>query len=68
MPRWCISSLRKGVSQDSGKDEMVFGYGVGTSNFITLKSSPDGSKALINVIYGWRSSTLYLGDLMRPNT
>jgi prolyl oligopeptidase PreP (S9A serine peptidase family) len=54
--------------RDSGKDEMVFGYGVGTSNFITLKSSSDRSKALINVTYGWRSSTLYLGDLMRPNT
>jgi len=54
--------------RESGKDEMIFGEGVGTSHFISLKSSSDRSKALINVMYGWRSSTIYYGDLMRPET
>ncbi|MEM2300897.1 MAG: prolyl oligopeptidase family serine peptidase [Sulfolobales archaeon] len=52
--------------RSSGKEEMVFGAGIPTSNFILVKSSSDMGSALITISYGWHRSRIYFGDLLRP--
>jgi prolyl oligopeptidase len=54
--------------RDGGKDEMVFGEGVPTSNFIGLKQSVDGSRAMVTVSRGWSSSKIYTGSLRDPGS
>ncbi len=54
--------------RSSGKEEMVFGAGVPTSNFISIKSSSDKASAIVTISYGWHRSTIYSGDLLRPET
>ena len=49
-----------------GEDELVFGEGVPTGHFISLKSSRDSSKALLTISYGWTWSDVYGGDLRDP--
>ncbi|RLG58906.1 S9 family peptidase [Candidatus Geothermarchaeota archaeon] len=53
--------------REDGRDEMVFGEGIGTSYFINLQSSVNGSQALLTVSYGWTRSTIYGGPLSEPD-
>ena len=52
----------------SGGEEMVFGSGVPTSNFILIKSSSDRNHALVTISHGWHRSEIYLGDLLKPES
>ena len=51
-----------------GSEEMVFGKGIETSYLISLKEGGGGSKAMLNVSYGWSRSTVYAGDLRNPES
>lgn len=48
------------------EDELVFGEGLPKNFFISLTSSTDGRRALVNVSYGWTSNTLYAGPIDDP--
>ena len=52
--------------RENGKDEMVFGKGIPTSYFITLKKSKESSRALLAVSYGWTRSDVHVGRLEKP--
>lgn len=52
--------------RENGKDEMMFGGGIPTSHFITLKKSKQGSRGLLTVSYGWTRSDVYAGKLEEP--
>ena len=52
--------------RENGKDEMVFGNGIPTSHFITLKKSTDNARALLTVSYGWTRSDVHVGKLEKP--
>ncbi|RJS89907.1 S9 family peptidase [Candidatus Bathyarchaeota archaeon] len=52
--------------REDGKEEMIFGEGVPTSHFITLRRSTSGLRALLEVNYGWTRNTVYGGDLKDP--
>ena len=52
--------------RENGKDEMMFGSGIPTSHFITLKKSKQGSRGLLTVSYGWTRSDVYAGKLEEP--
>ncbi len=54
--------------RENGKDEMVFGEGVQTSYFISIKPSTNYEKALLTISYGWTRSTIYGGDLANPSS
>lgn len=54
--------------RENGKDEMVFGSGIPTSYFITLRKSLENAKALLSVSYGWTKSDVYSGKLEEPET
>ncbi len=49
-----------------GEDELVFGEGIPRNFFISLTTSTDGRRALVNVSYGWASNTLYAGPVDDP--
>lgn len=55
--------LREGAAE-----EMVFGAGLPTNTFVGLKASSDGTKALLDVSYGWTRSRPYVGDFKRHET
>ncbi|MEM3671252.1 MAG: prolyl oligopeptidase family serine peptidase [Thermoprotei archaeon] len=48
--------------------KVVFGDGIDPGLMIDMKASTDGSTAMVNVRYGWSSSSVYIGDLDRPET
>ena len=50
------------------KDEVVFGAGLPTDIFIGMAESQDGSRALIDTIYGWTRSRPYGGPLSQPES
>jgi len=52
--------------KENGKEEMVFGRGIPTSYFISLKKSQQGARALLQVAYGWTKSDIYTGKLEKP--
>jgi prolyl oligopeptidase len=54
--------------RENGKDEMVFGTGIPTSHFITLKESKQGSRGLLAVSYGWTKSDVYVGKIEQPES
>ena len=54
--------------RENGEDEMVFGRGIPTSYFITLRKSLEDAKALLSVSYGWTKSDVYSGKLEKPET
>jgi|Deesub1362B_J571_1020462.scaffolds.fasta_scaffold00003_655 prolyl oligopeptidase len=49
-----------------GTEEMVFGYNLPSSHFISLNKSHDNKKALVTVSYGWSWSKSYGGPLVDP--
>lgn len=54
--------------REDNKEEMVFGEGLRTSYFISLDKSRFSGKALLDVSYGWKESSIYGGDLDKPDT
>jgi prolyl oligopeptidase len=54
--------------REDGTDQMVFGQGIPTSHFISLKKSLKNSKALLTVAYGWTRSDIYTGELQKPES
>jgi prolyl oligopeptidase len=54
--------------RDASEDEMVFGKGLPTSHFISLKKSQQSSQALLMVSQGWTKSDVYAGKLENPET
>jgi len=52
----------------NNKDFMVFGSGLETGYFMGIRGSKDKKKALIMVSYGWGESSLYGGDLSKPDS
>jgi prolyl oligopeptidase len=54
--------------REGSKDEMVFGKGLPTSYFISLKKSQQSSQALLMVSQGWTRSDVYAGKLEDPET
>lgn len=49
-------------------DHLVFGEGIQTSHFISLKKSLRNDKMLLTVSYGWTWSNVYGGDLNNPDS
>ena len=47
---------------------MVFGKGLPTSYFISLKKDQQSSRALLTVSQGWTRSDVYVGKLENPET
>ena len=54
--------------RDSGRDELVFGENLPTSNFIAIRRSSTADKVILNVSYGWSRSTVYGGDVGDPGS
>lgn len=54
--------------RENGKDEMVFGKGIPTSHFVSIKTSSTNSKCLLTVSFGWTKSDIYAGKLERPES
>lgn len=54
--------------REDGTDQMVFGKGIPTSHFISLKSSMRNSKALLTVAYGWTRSDIYAGKIEKTES
>ena len=52
----------------NGTDELVFGQGLPTSYFISLKKSLENSRALLTVAYGWTRSDIYSGEFGKPES
>jgi len=52
--------------RENGTDELVFGRGLPTSYFISLKKSRESSRALLMVAYGWTRSDIYAGHIKKP--
>jgi prolyl oligopeptidase len=54
--------------RENGQDTLIFGKGIPTSHFITLKKSSENAKALLSVNYGWTKSDVYTGKMEAPET
>lgn len=54
--------------REDDRDEMVFGKGLPTSYFVSLKKSQQSSQALLMVSHGWTRSDVYAGKLEKPDT
>jgi prolyl oligopeptidase len=52
--------------RENGADELVFGRGIATSYFISLKKSLESSRAMVTVADGWTKSDVYVGKLRQP--
>ncbi len=49
-----------------GEERMVFGEGIPTSHFISLRKDPTDKFAMITVSLGWSRSDIYFGPLKEP--
>jgi len=54
--------------RNDGEDEMVFGKGLPTSHFASLRKSQQSPEALLTVSQGWTRSDVYAGRLEKPET
>ncbi|WP_457751363.1 prolyl oligopeptidase family serine peptidase [Thermococcus sp.] len=52
----------KGASEE----KMVFGEGLGSGYFISLRKSTDGKWAIVTVTFGWNSGEIYVGPIDEP--
>ncbi len=53
--------------RENGEERMVFGVGIPTSHFISLKKTEDDRYAMLTVFYGWSRSEVYFGPLEKPD-
>ncbi len=54
--------------REGGRDEMVFGEGIGPMHHIHLHEALEDGRIMLTVSYGWTRSTVYLGDKNDPET
>jgi prolyl oligopeptidase len=54
--------------REDGEDKMVFGKGLPTSYFVSLKKSQQSAQALLTVGQGWTRSDVYAGRIEEPET
>ena len=54
--------------RENGRDEMVFGEGIPTSNFIGIKASSDRSRIMLTISHGWSRSKIYAGSISDPGS
>ncbi|ASJ10737.1 peptidase S9 [Thermococcus sp. P6] len=52
--------------KDGSGEKMVFGEGLGSGYFLSLKKSTDGKWALLTVTFGWNRADVYAGPIERP--
>jgi len=56
------------LRREGGEEALAYGVGVPTSHWISIKKSLDGSRALLEVSYGWHRSTVHAGDIGNPDS
>ncbi len=54
--------------RERGEDTLVFGSGIPTSNFITMKESVDRENIIIGVFHGWVEGKIYGGYIDDPDS
>ncbi|AFL94261.1 putative Prolyl oligopeptidase (preP) [Thermococcus cleftensis] len=47
-------------------ERLVFGEGLGSGHFISLRKGTDGKTAMVTVTFGWNSAEIYAGPIDRP--
>ncbi|AHL22128.1 prolyl oligopeptidase family serine peptidase [Thermococcus nautili] len=52
--------------KDANGEKMVFGEGLGSGYFISLRKSTDGKWAMVTVTFGWNSAEIYAGPIDEP--
>ncbi|AEH24451.1 prolyl oligopeptidase family serine peptidase [Pyrococcus yayanosii] len=52
--------------RDEKGERMVFGKGLGSGYFISLRKSTDGKCAMLTVTFGWNSAEVYIGPIEEP--
>ncbi|WP_297421830.1 prolyl oligopeptidase family serine peptidase [Thermococcus sp.] len=52
--------------RDGNGERMVFGEGLGSGYFVSLRKSMDGKWAMLTVTFGWNSAEIYIGPIDAP--
>ncbi|WP_297512550.1 prolyl oligopeptidase family serine peptidase [Thermococcus sp.] len=52
--------------KDASGEKLVFGKGLGSGYFISLRKSTDGKWAMVTVTFGWNSAEIYAGPIDEP--
>ncbi len=52
--------------KDGSGEKMVFGEGLGSGYFISLRKSTDGKWAMVTVTFGWNRAKIYVGPIEEP--
>ena len=52
--------------KDADGERMVFGKGLGSGYFISLRKSTDGKWAMVTVTFGWNRADIYIGPVEEP--
>ncbi|WP_258084916.1 prolyl oligopeptidase family serine peptidase [Thermococcus thermotolerans] len=52
--------------KDESGERMVFGEGLGSGYFISLRKSTDGKTAMVTVTFGWNRAEIYVGPIEEP--
>ncbi|NJE84462.1 S9 family peptidase [Thermococcus sp. CX2] len=52
--------------RDSSGERMVFGEGLGSGYFMSLKKSTERKFAMLTVTFGWNKAEIYLGPIDEP--
>ncbi|WP_099210641.1 prolyl oligopeptidase family serine peptidase [Thermococcus henrietii] len=52
--------------KDASGEKLVFGEGLGSGYFISLRKSTDGKWAMVTVTFGWNSAEIYVGPIDEP--
>ncbi|NJE03087.1 prolyl oligopeptidase family serine peptidase [Thermococcus sp. MV11] len=47
-------------------ERLVFGKGLGSGYFISLRKGTDGKTAMVTVTFGWNSAEIYVGPIEKP--
>ncbi|GAB6135486.1 prolyl oligopeptidase family serine peptidase [Thermococcus prieurii] len=52
--------------KDASGEKLVFGEGLGSGYFISLRKSSDKRMAMVTVTFGWNSAEIYVGPIDEP--
>ncbi|NJE48638.1 prolyl oligopeptidase family serine peptidase [Thermococcus sp. 9N3] len=52
--------------KDASGEKLVFGEGLGSGYFISLRKSSDKRTAMVTVTFGWNSAEIYAGPIDEP--
>ena len=53
--------------KDEDGEEVVFGKGLGSGYFLSLRKSTDGRWAMLTVTFGWNKADVYIGPIDAPD-